>query len=84
MQHPIFSESWATEVVSLLLLLLLSIVIKTEKYWTIPNSRSDSLYCIVHFQDTKTCDYLGILVNRRNNNNMNVGGARKDERLWWV
>lgn len=73
-----------TEVMSLLLLLLLSIVIKTEKHWTIPNSRSDSPYCIVHFQDTKTCYYLGILVNRRNNDNMNVGGARKDERLWWV
>ena len=49
-----------------------------------PNSDSDRLHCVEHFRDTKTCDYLGTLVNRRNHNNMIVGGARKDERLWWV
>lgn len=50
---------------SLWLLLLLSVVIKRDKRRAVPNSRSDGLYCIGHFQHTKTWDYLGILVNRR-------------------
>lgn len=56
----------------------------TGKHQTIPKFQKwqSLLYCALSRH--KDCDYLGILVNKRNHDNMNIGGAGKYERLWWV